>query len=70
MEHRSERVRALEEAVKLLESVEVERSRLGELDFDDARINGFVSHALSAARAALNAASQRDDLATDRPPNP
>ena len=66
---RSERVRALEEAVRNLESVNTDPARIGELDFEDARVAGYVATALSAARAALSAATKRDDLVGDTPPN-
>ena len=66
---RSERIQALEEAVRHLESVKTQPSRIGELDFDDARVDGLVTTALSAARAALSAASQREGLVGDSSPN-
>ena len=66
---RSERIQALEEAVRNLESVKVDPARIGELDFDDARVDGLVTTALSAARAALSATARRDDLVGDTPPN-
>ena len=65
----SERIQALEEAVRHLESVKLDPARIGELDFEDARVDGLVTTALSAARAALSAASQREDLVGDTPPN-
>ncbi|WP_166397983.1 hypothetical protein [Rubrobacter marinus] len=66
---RSERIRALEEAVRHLESAHTDLAGVGDLDFEDARVAGFVSTALSAARAALSAATKRDDLVEDTPPN-
>lgn len=63
------RIQALEEAVRHLESVKMDPARIGDLDFEDARVDGFISTALSAARAALSAASQREDLVGDSPPN-
>ena len=66
---RSERIQALEEAVRHLESVKMDPARLGELDFDDARVDGLVTTALSAARAALSATTKRDDFVGDTPPN-
>ncbi len=56
-----EKVKALEEAVRLLESVKARPSRSGELDFDEARIDGHVTTALSAARAALSAAVKHEE---------
>ena len=66
---RSERIQALEEAVRHLESVKTDPTRIGELDFEDARVDGLVTTALSAARAALSATTKRDDLVGDTPPN-
>ncbi len=56
-----EKVKALEEAVRLLESVKVDPCRIGELDFDEARIDGHVTTALSAARAALFTAVKHEE---------
>ena len=67
--HGPERIQALEEAVRHLESVKVDHARIGDLDFDDARVDGLVTTALSAARAALSAATKRDDLVEGAPPN-
>ncbi len=61
---------ALEEAVRHLESAKTDLTRLDDLDFEDARVAGFVSTALSAARAALTVAKQRDNLVEDSPTNP
>ncbi len=57
----TEKIKALEEAVRLLESVKVDPCRIGELDFDEARIDGHVTTALSAARAALSTTKTRED---------
>lgn len=65
----SERIQALQEAVRHLESVKTDPGRIGDLDFDDARVAGLVTTALSAARAALSAASQRENLVEDATPN-
>ncbi len=48
MDTRDERRETLEEVVRLLESV-----RDPSTDFDDARTDGYIVTALSAARAAL-----------------
>ena len=61
MANRTEKTRALEEAVRLLESVKVDPRQIGELDFEGARIDGHVATALSAARAALSAAVKREE---------
>lgn len=45
------RRRALEEAVRLLESVRADSE--GGRGFDDARVDGYVATALTAARAAV-----------------
>lgn len=67
---RSEQIKALEEAVRHLESAKTDPATIGDLDFEDARVAGFVSTALSAARAALSTATKRDELVEDSPPNP
>lgn len=61
MANGTEKTRALEEAVRLLEAVKVDPRQIGELDFDEARIDGHVATALSAARAALSAAAKREE---------
>ncbi len=61
MVDKGEKVEALEEAVRLLESVKAAPRSLGELDFDDARVDGYVTTALTAARSALAAATERHD---------
>ena len=55
------KVEALEEAIRLLESVKAAPRSLGELDFDDARVDGYVTTALAAARSALAVATERHD---------
>lgn len=50
------RRRALEEAVRLLESVRADSE--GGRGFDDARVDGHVATALTAARAALAVANR------------
>lgn len=66
---RSERIKALEEAVRHLESVQTEPARIHGLDFEDARVAGLITTALSAARGALSAASQRGNLVEEAPLN-
>lgn len=66
---RSEHIQALEEAVRHLESVKTDPARIGDLEFEDARVDGLISTALSAARAALSATSQREGLVGDSSPN-
>lgn len=66
---RSQRLQALEEAARCLESVKTDPASIGDLDFDDARIDGLITTALSATRAALSAATRRDDLVGDTPNN-
>ncbi len=61
MTDRAEKREALEEAVRLLESVRARQSLAGEMDFDEARIDGYVATALSAARAALSATAEREE---------
>lgn len=58
---KAEKIEALEEAVRLLESVKAETRPTGDVDFEDARIDGHVTTALSAARAALSATIKRED---------
>lgn len=65
---RTDQIQALEEAVRHLESVRTDHASIGDLDFEDARVAGLVTTALSAARAALSAA-KRDDLVEERPPD-
>ncbi len=61
MGDKGEKVEALEEAVRLLEAVKADPRSLGELDFDDARVDGYVTTTLTAARSALAAATERHD---------
>ncbi len=56
-----EKIEALEEVVRLLEKVKADPALIGELDFEDARVDGYVVMALSAARSALAIATRRDD---------
>jgi hypothetical protein len=56
-----EKVEALEEVVRRLEEVKADPALVGELDFEDARVDGYVTMALSAARSALAIAAKRDD---------
>ncbi len=56
-----EKVEALEEVVRRLEEVRADPALVGELDFEDARVDGYVTMALSAARSALALAAKRDD---------
>ena len=56
-----EKIEALEEAVRRLEEVKADPALVGELDFEDARVDGYVTMALSAARSALAIAAKRDD---------
>ncbi len=50
---REDKAKALEEVVRRLEEVKADPLLLGELDFEDARVDGYVTMALSAARSAL-----------------
>jgi hypothetical protein len=56
-----EKIEALEEVVRLLEEVKADPALIGELDFEDARVDGYVVMALSSARSALAIAAKRDD---------
>jgi hypothetical protein len=56
-----EMIEALEEVIRRLEEVKADPALIGELDFEDARVDGYVAMALSAARAALAIAAKRDD---------
>ena len=56
-----EKIEALEEVVRRLEEVKADPALIGELDFEDARVDGYVTMALSAARSALAIAAKRDD---------
>ena len=55
-----EKIEALEEVVRRLEEVKADPALIGELDFEDARVDGYIAMALSAARSAL-AIAKRDD---------
>ncbi len=56
-----EKAKVLEEVVRRLEEVKGDPALVGELDFEDARVDGYVTMALSAARSALAIAAKRDD---------
>jgi hypothetical protein len=56
-----EKIEALEEIVRRLEEVKADPTLIGELDFEDARVDGYVAMALSAARSALTIVAKRDD---------
>ena len=58
---REKKARALQEIVRRLEEVKADPALIGELDFEDARVDGYVTMALSAARSALAVAAKRDD---------
>ena len=58
-----EKIEALEEVVRRLEEVKADPALIGELDFEDARVDGYVAMALSAARSALAIAAKRGDSA-------
>ena len=55
-----EKIEALEEVVQRLEEIKADPAMVGELDFEDARVDGYVTMALSAARSALAIAANRD----------
>ena len=62
MTYGTEKREALEEAVRLLESVKGGPPHpAGEVNFDEARIDGYVATALSAVRAALSAIAEREE---------
>ncbi|MDQ4126782.1 MAG: hypothetical protein M3151_02300 [Actinomycetota bacterium] len=61
MADRDEQRKALEGAVRLLESARTGPTRDYNPDFDDGRVDSYVVAALSAARSALNVASGRED---------
>jgi hypothetical protein len=58
---REETTKILEEVVRRLEEIKADPALIGELDFEDARVDGYVVMALSAARSALAIAAKRDD---------
>jgi hypothetical protein len=53
-----EKIEVLEEVVQRLEEVKADPALVGELDFEDARVDGYVAMALSAARSALAIAAK------------
>lgn len=55
-----EKVEALKEVVRRLEEVRADPALVGELDFEDARVDGYVTMALSAARSALAIAAKHN----------
>jgi hypothetical protein len=59
---RKETIKALNEVVRRLEEIKVDPRLMGELNFEDARVDGYVVMALSAARSALAIATDRDGL--------
>ena len=61
-----EKIEALEEIIRRLEEVKADPALIGELDFEDARVDGYVAMALSAARSALTIAAKRDDPVVTR----
>ncbi|HEV8044310.1 MAG TPA: hypothetical protein VGP38_03950 [Rubrobacter sp.] len=63
MADRDEQRRTLEEVVRLLESARTGPDPDYDPDFDDGRVDSYVVAALSAARTALNIASDREDAA-------
>ena len=56
-----EKVEALEEVVRRLEEMKADPALVGQLDFEDARVDGYVTMALSAARSALTIAAKHND---------
>jgi hypothetical protein len=56
-----EKIKALEEVVRRLEKIRADPRLIAELDFEDARVDGYVTMALSAARSALAIATNSDD---------
>ena len=55
-----EKIEALEEAVRRLKEVKADPALVGELDFEDARVDGYVTMALSATRSALAIAAKHN----------
>ena len=55
-----EKIEALEEVVQRLEEIKADPALVGELDFEDARVDGYVTMALSAARSALAIAAKHN----------
>jgi hypothetical protein len=60
MANGEEKTKVLEEVVRRLEEIKADPSLIGELDFEDARVDGYVTMALSAARSALAIATNSD----------
>lgn len=60
MAGREDKTKALEEVVRRLEEVKADPALIGELDFEDARVDGYITMALSATRSALAIAANRD----------
>ena len=58
---REYKAKALQEAVRHLEEAKSNPALIGEMDFEDARVDGYVTMALSAARSALAIATGRDE---------
>ena len=58
---REDKAKALQEVVRRLEEVKADPALIGELDFEDARVDGYITMALSAARSALAIATGRDE---------
>ena len=63
MAGRDERLKTLEEVVRLLESARTGPTPGYDPDFDDGRVDSYVVAALSAAKSALNVASGRGESA-------
>ena len=58
---REDKAKALQEIVRRLEEAKADPALIGELDFEDARVDGYITMALGAARSALAIATGRDD---------
>jgi hypothetical protein len=56
-----EKTKVLEEVVRRLEEIKADPSLIGELDFEDARVDGYVTMALTAAQSALAIVTKSDD---------
>ena len=61
MVDRSEQSRVLEEVVRLLESARMDMDAMDRPSFEDGRVDSYVVTALTAARAAMNIAAQREN---------
>jgi hypothetical protein len=55
-----EKIEAIEEVVRRLEELKADPALVGELDFEDARVDGYLTMALSAARSALAIAAKHN----------